>query len=57
MQKFMPAIAHVAKASGFEILMATTSMQRKSAMEKCGYIYIFVEGSAEDRGYFECYVK
>ena len=55
MQKFMPAIAHVAKASGFEILMATTSMQRKSAMEKCGYI--FVEESAEDRGYFECYVK
>lgn len=55
MQKFMPAIVNVAKASGFAILMATTSMQRKPAMEACGYR--FIEESDEDRGYFEYYVS
>ena len=55
MQKFMPAIVNVAKASGFAILMATTSMQRKPATDACGYQ--FIEESDEDRGYFEYYVK
>ena len=54
-QKFMPAIVNIAKASGFEILMATTSMNRRKAMENCGYR--FVEETEEDRGHFEYYVK
>lgn len=55
MQKFMPAIVSMARACGYAILTATTSMNRRKAMEACGYQ--FIEESAQDRGYFEYYVK
>lgn len=54
MQKFMPAIVNMAKACGYAILTATTSMNRRKAMENCGYQ--FVEETEEDRGHFDYYV-
>lgn len=55
MQKFMPAITNMARACGYAILTATTSMNRRKAMENCGYR--FVEETEEDRGHFDYYIR